>query len=115
MDTTSDSARIVQALRERRNKRVRKLLARMHPAKLAALVETMDHEDRHALWQQVGPELEARVLSYLPAALARQLAVDPARDGSGSDEAGRAGDVENPVVAVREALLAGSSSGWANG
>lgn len=107
MDTTSDSARIVQALRERRNKRVRKLLARMHPAKLAALVETMDHEDRHALWQQVGPELEARVLSHLPAALARQLAVDPARDGSGSDEAGRAGDVENPVVAVREALAKG--------
>lgn len=108
----TDSERIVQALRERRYKRVRKLLARMHPAKIAALVEALGREERDALWQQVSASMEGRILPHLKAALARQLAADAAGRGDpvgsvepgDSDDAGLAVDAVNQLAAVREAV-----------
>ena len=61
----TDIAQMVQALAEGRNKRVRKFLARMHPAKTAALLEMLDADQRAALWQQVDPTLEARIQPHL--------------------------------------------------
>lgn len=108
----TDSERIVQALRERRYKRVRKLLARMHPAKIAALVEALGREERDALWQQVSAPMEGRILPHLKAALARQLAADAASRGDPvgsveageSDDSGLAVDAVNQLAAVREAV-----------
>ena len=108
----TDSERIVQALRERRYKRVRKLLARMHPAKIAALVEALGREERDALWQQVSAPMEGRILPHLKAALARQLAADAAGRGDpvgsvepgDSDDSGLAVDAVNQLAAVREAV-----------
>ena len=108
----TDSERIVQALRERRYKRVRKLLARMHPAKIAALVEALGREERDALWQQVSAPMEARILPHLKAALARQIAADAAARGDPVDavepgesaDSGLAVDAVNQLAAVREAL-----------
>ncbi|MDR7151773.1 magnesium transporter [Hydrogenophaga palleronii] len=108
----TDSERIVQALRERRYKRVRKLLARMHPAKIAALVEALGREERDALWQQVSASMEGRILPHLKAALARQLAADAAERGepSGSVDTGDSDDSRlsvdavNQLAAVREAV-----------
>lgn len=108
----TDSERIVQALRERRYKRVRKLLARMHPAKIAALVEALGREERDALWQQVSSPMEGRILPHLKAALARQLAADAAGRGEpgGSvgtgdpDDSQLAVDAVNQLAAVREAV-----------
>ena len=51
--TQSQSELALDALRAGKNKRVRKLLARMHPAKAAALLESLDAEQRLALWQQI--------------------------------------------------------------
>ena len=47
----SESEFVIDALALGKNKRVRKLLGRMHPAKIAALVEQLDVGQRTALWQ----------------------------------------------------------------
>ncbi|MDO8905753.1 magnesium transporter [Hydrogenophaga sp.] len=114
----TDSELIVQALRERRYKRVRKLLARMHPAKAAALVEALNREERDSLWQQVSAPMEGRILPHLKAALARQLAADAAVRGDPVDSADPVDAVSssdsqlsvvavNQLAAVREALTEG--------
>ena len=59
------SEQIVKALGEGRNKRVRKLLQRLHPAKTAALLEHLSPRQRLVLWQQIGGSLEQRVLGHL--------------------------------------------------
>ncbi|HEY9095174.1 MAG TPA: magnesium transporter [Hydrogenophaga sp.] len=69
----TDSELIIEALAEGRNKRVRKLLARLHPAKIAALIERLDEERRTALWQQVDASLEERILPHLRAEPRKQL------------------------------------------
>ena len=69
----TDSEHIIEALSEGKNKRVRKLLARLHPAKIAALIERLDEERRAALWQQVDAELEERILPHLRAEPRKQL------------------------------------------
>ena len=71
--TQSQSELALDALRAGKNKRVRKLLARMHPAKAAALLESLDAEQRLALWQQIEPAHEARILPHLSISLAHQL------------------------------------------
>lgn len=70
----TESEAIVEALADNRNKRVRKLIGRMHPAKLAALLERLDGEQRSALWQQVEPALEGRILPHLSPDLRGRLA-----------------------------------------
>jgi magnesium transporter len=72
----TDSEHIIEALAEGKNKRVRKLLGRLHPAKIAALIERLDEERRIALWQQVDAALEERILPHLraePRRLLREL------------------------------------------
>ena len=69
----TDSEHIIEALAEGKNKRVRKLLARLHPAKIAALIERLDDERRAALWQQVDAGLEERILPHLRAEPRNQL------------------------------------------
>ena len=69
----TDIEQIVQALAEGRNKRVRKFLSRMHPAKTAAMLEMLSADQRAALWQQVDPVLEARIEPHLNLLLVGQL------------------------------------------
>ncbi len=76
------SEHIFQALAEGRNKRVRKLMQRMHPAKVAALLERLAPQQRLALWQQIDAPMEDRVLSHLRPALCAQLAGDSSDDAA---------------------------------
>ena len=107
----TDSERIIEALDQGRNKRVRKLLDGLHPAKIAALIERLDDERRDALWQQVDAELAERILPHLRAQPRQQLrALDgqdpPERAGA---EGSSAGDEppQGHLQAVREALAEG--------
>ncbi len=113
----TDIEQIVQALAEGRNKRVRKFLARMHPAKTAALLEMLDPDQRTALWQQVESGLEARIQPHLNLALSGELAGESGDSGDDqtADQAehpaqrqghGGHGSV-NHLEAVRHALAAG--------
>lgn len=98
------SEHIVQALDEARNKRVRKLVQRMHPAKVAALLERLTTEQRLALWQQIDAPVEDRVLLHLRPALRAQLAGD-SRDDAAIDRVAAA--APNQLDAVRQALARG--------
>ena len=98
----SDSEQIIQALEAGKNKRVRKLLSRMHPAKLAALLEMLEAEQRLALWQQIEPSREGRVLPHLNISLRRQLAGDSAEAPTTEADAGT-GEISH-LEAIREAL-----------
>ena len=108
----SFSEQIVHALADGRNKRVRKLLHRMHPAKIAALLESLDAEQRRALWQQVDAALEHRILAHLDAELRPQLAGESHEDGR-HDEAAAVTDDRahshgaSQLEAVRQALESG--------
>jgi len=109
----TDIAQMVQALAEGRNKRVRKFLARMHPAKTAALLEMLDADQRAALWQQVDPTLEARIQPHLNLLLSGELSGDSGEDSAAEQleqsdprRSLRAGEV-NHLDAVRKALTAG--------
>lgn len=103
------SEQIIQALADGKNKRVRKLLGGMHPAKIAALLEMLEPDQRLALWQQVDSELEHRILSHLNIDLSRQLIGD-AGDTQSAAQAGSANDADrsqesiNQLAAVRQAL-----------
>jgi magnesium transporter len=98
------SEQIVQALADGKNKRVRKLLDAMHPAKIAALLEMLGPEQRAALWQQVDSELEQRILSHLNLDLGRWLAGESG-DAQHPGQADADHVVEiNQLDAVRQAL-----------
>jgi magnesium transporter len=109
----SDISLVIQALSEGRNKRVRKFIQRMHPAKTAALLEMLDSDQRAALWQQVDPTLEARIQPHLNQLLSTELAGQTGED-SAAEQAeqaelrrnARGGEV-NHLDAVRKALGAG--------
>ncbi len=107
----SQSELITRALSEGRNKRVRKLLHRMHPAKIAALLERLDTTERLALWQQVETEREARILAHLGGDLRRDLAGE-SRDGDDDKPQAEAmekaqGDGLSQLEAVRRSLELG--------
>lgn len=97
----TDSELIAQALADGKNKRVRKLLQRLHPAKVAALLERLEPPLRSALWQQVDATLEGRILAHLNPALRVQLAGESLEAAGAS---GSAPDVANQLDAVRRAL-----------
>jgi magnesium transporter len=106
----TDSELIIEALAEGKNKRVRKLLARLHPAKIAALIERLDEERRTALWQQVDAGLEERILPHLRAEPRNQLQeLDQEDDASvplqdePAFQAAKHGE-QGHLQAVREAL-----------
>jgi len=109
----SDITQVIQALTEGRNKRVRKFVSRMHPAKTAALLEMLDAEQRAALWQQVDPTLEARIQPHLNLLLSTELAGQAGED-TAAEQAEQAEQRRNPrgaevnhLDAVRKALRAG--------
>ncbi|WP_210545022.1 magnesium transporter [Rhodoferax sp. PAMC 29310] len=106
----TDSEQIIQALNDGKNKRVRKHLLRVHPAKLAALLELLDAEQRTALWQQVDAALEARILPHLNLELRGQLLGESreASDAADAAQVGKPGHVAvNQLEAVRSALRGG--------
>ena len=112
----TDSEHIIQALAEGRNKRVRKLIARLHPAKVAALIERLDVERRDALWQQVDAEREASILQHLGTGLRERLSGQAAEDAASEpidpqqDEPTRRGkrkESTSLLQAVRDALSKG--------
>lgn len=108
----TDIEQITQALREGKNKRVRKLLVRMHPAKIAALLEMLDPRQRTALWQQVDAALELRIQPHLNLDLLGQLAGE-SEDASTADPQ-EAGPGEKPVpeaVNQLEAILSALDEG----
>ena len=105
----TDIEQITLALREGKNKRVRKLLSMMHPAKLAALLEMLEPTQRVALWQQVDAALELRIQPHLNPDLIGQLArelgdaPEPTSTISGSGENPGA-DAINQLGAILKAL-----------
>jgi magnesium transporter len=104
--TQSQSELALDALLSGKNKRVRKLLARMHPAKAAALLESLHAEQRLALWQQIEPAHEARILPHLSISLAQQLTGDSS-DSSDSSADGAANEGYSHLEATRQALAHG--------
>jgi magnesium transporter len=100
----TDSEHIIQALSTGKNKRARKLLGRMHPAKIAAMLERLEAEQRMALWQQVDPALEGRILPHLSIELISQLAGDSMDSAHTRAEQGHAYGGVNHLEAVRDAL-----------
>lgn len=98
---------VIDALSKGKLKRVRKLLRAMHPGKLASLLETLDTEQRQALWQQVTDDQETVVLRHLSPQLAAILHKDS--DEPGLDDALSAGEdhLYTQISSVREALEAG--------
>ncbi|WP_418317150.1 magnesium transporter [Piscinibacter sakaiensis] len=113
----TDSELIIQALAAGRNKRVRKLMTRLHPAKIAALIERLDDERRDALWQQVAPERETAILHHLRPGLRERLRRQAAEDAANEprepqhDEPkghrGKAKQNANHLQDVRDALADG--------
>lgn len=104
--TQSQSELALDALLSGKNKRVRKLLARMHPAKAAALLESLHAEQRLALWQQIEPAHEARILPHLSISLAQQLTGDSS-DSSHTSADGAANEGYSHLEATRQALAHG--------
>ena len=114
--TQTLSEQVVEALADGRNKRVRKLLQRLHPAKIAALLERLEPAQRLALWQQIHGTLEGRVLGHLSAELRPALAHESHEDGTAEADSAAAtaqpegdGAARQPseLEAVRGALEAG--------
>jgi magnesium transporter len=66
-----------QALEKGKSKRIRKILQGMHPAKVASLIESLELEQRIAVWQQVADDAEPAVLSHLGEDLRVSLTQDP--------------------------------------
>jgi magnesium transporter len=54
-----------QTLEKGKRKRLRKTLRGMHPAKVASLIESLEPEQRAALWQQIDDDAEQAVLGHL--------------------------------------------------
>jgi magnesium transporter len=98
---------ILQALKAGKNKRVRKLLGRMHPAKIAAMLEMLDTRQRQSLWQQIESSLEGRILPHLSLELIAQLAGDASDPLPPRPESERLGASVNHLEAVRQALALG--------
>ncbi len=108
----SESELVIEALALGKNKRVRKLLGRMHPAKIAALLEMLTPEQRLALWQQVDAALEGRIQSHLNHDLSAQLGAGAGDDASaeiGVSTPGAGADPHkiNHLTLVRQALAQG--------
>lgn len=105
----TDSERIIEALDQGRNKRVRKLLAGLHPAKIAALIERLDDEHRDALWQQVDPALTERILPHLRAGARQHLRELDGEDAPEFTDTTSADEnaTQGHLQAVREALAEG--------
>ncbi|MBT0962392.1 magnesium transporter [Denitromonas iodatirespirans] len=107
----TEIAQIIEALETGKYKRVRKRLRHMHPAKIASLIETLDDEQRLAVWQQVDAANEGRILAHLSPALARRLPRESGEplleDEAGGVAASEAQRASTQMREVREALAQG--------
>ena len=107
----TDSERIIEARAQGRNKRVRKLMTGLHPAKIAALIERLDDERRAALWQQVDAALAERILPHLRAGPRQHLRELDGEDAPALADTATIAAREDPtqghLQAVREALAEG--------
>ena len=97
----TETAPILEALEAGKYKRVRKKLRHMHPAKIAALIEALDEEQRLAVWQQIDPTHEARILNHLKPELARRLHRDTSEDAA-AEQASDAGEEQSPATQIRD-------------
>jgi magnesium transporter len=79
-------------------KRARRLLKRMHPAKIASLLETLTPQQRVAAWHQIDARDEPKVLAHLSVALrerfARDLEADAAAEALRSDAGADSADTQ---------------------
>ncbi|MFQ5934809.1 MAG: magnesium transporter [Acidiferrobacterales bacterium] len=64
---------MLAALESGRPERVRKVLATLHPADIADLLEAIPIEQRHEVWRQVEPKLMGEVLLEVPEAVRADL------------------------------------------
>lgn len=71
----TDIEQITLALRKGKNKRVRKLLVRMNPAKLAGLLEALPPTERSTVWSMVDTERAGKVLAHLHDEIRTNLAL----------------------------------------
>ncbi|WP_200333306.1 magnesium transporter [Thiocystis violacea] len=86
-------------------KRARSLLKRMHPAKIASLLETLTPPQRMAAWHQIDARTETKVLAHLSSALQVRLARDLEADaGAGGADTPMEDEPETQLRLVLEAL-----------
>ncbi|MFN3579226.1 MAG: magnesium transporter [Pseudomonas sp.] len=98
---------VLDALAKGKRKKLRKLTRAMHPGKLASLLEALDNEQRHAVWQQVADEHEQAVLRHLDPQLATMLRRDSDEAGLEAELGAGGEQVFTHIGNVREALEAG--------
>lgn len=102
---------ILQAIDAKRHKRVRKLVRKMHPAKVAALLERLDPKPRRQLWQQVDSATETIVLGHLSPSLQAELSGSDSSDLPNGDfdaaSSGHASPMPTELAEVRTAIEQG--------
>lgn len=82
---------VLDALEEGKLKRVRRLLRKVHPARIAGLLESLPSRERITVWEQVNSDRTAKVLRYLHEEVRRRLALEM--------------DLEDLVAAARKLKL----------
>ncbi len=93
-----------QALEKGKAKRIRKILQGMHPAKVASLIESLEPEQRIAVWQQVTDDAEPAVLAHLGEEL-RESLIQDAEDAAESLEP--EAQAHTQIARLRDALERG--------
>jgi magnesium transporter len=93
-----------QALDKGKRKRLQRMLRTMHPAKVASLIESLEPEQRVAVWQQIDERTEQAVLAHL----SEELRALFTRDSEATEEAGDAeAGARTPLARLRDALEEG--------
>ena len=98
---------VLDALGKGKRKKVRKLIRALQPDKVASLLETLDNERRHALWQQLADEQEPAVLRHLDPQLVTMLQGDADKTALHNDAEAEGRQALSHIASVREALDAG--------
>jgi magnesium transporter len=75
-ETRSQLARLRDALEHGRLKRVGRMLDKIHPAKVAGLLESLPPRERTAVWEMVESERAGKVLVHLHEEVRTQLALE---------------------------------------
>ena len=89
-----DNARLVlAALEEGPIERIREILADLHPADIATILESLPPEQRHPVWAMVKPEVAGEVLLEVPEAVRQDLIHE--MDGAELVLAARALDIDD--------------------
>ncbi len=80
IEPRTELARLRDALDREKLKRVRRMLRRMHPAKIAGLLESLPPRERATAWEMVESERAGRILAHMHAEVRSQLALEMDRD-----------------------------------